>query len=155
MLPYRKFSNAQRQFLEKVIALYVAPKNGKRIKKETIEVDPKGVIEDKFYGKEATRSILLTSLLSYEDAKSQEIALALGELSENIIISGDPFTLKVGDRIKIGQVLFEVASPGTLCKGLKKIHPRLPKVVAKRRGIYIKALEKGVVYVGDAVVFNR
>ena len=154
MLPYRKFSNAKRRPLEKVVALFIASDSGKRTKKEAIEVDTHGVIGDKFYGKDLSRAILLTSLLSYEDAKAQEIDIDLGALGENIVIDGNPFILEVGQQLRIGNILFEVTSPGTLCKGLKKVHPKLPKAVAKRRGIYIKALEKGVIHVDDAVMLD-
>ena len=78
---------------------------------------------------------------------------------ENLTISELQSSLcSVGDRLRIGTVLFEVTSPRIPCETLAR---RMgdPGFIrrfreARRPGIYLRVLEEGIVTVGDAVTYE-
>ena len=137
----------------KVLRLYISTGIEENPRKEvrSLEVDPYGVKNDKFYAKDPNRAILLSSLHSYDLAEENGISIEAGVLGENIYIDINPYTLLPGDMIKIGECRFEVAQNCTLCKGLTQINPKLPKLLKDDRGIFIRSLDEGVISVGDFV----
>ena len=68
-----------------VFSLYYTPVDG-YIKGDTLDLDTKGILEDKHYDKRIDRSILLVSLESYALLKEYMIAMPYGILGENILI---------------------------------------------------------------------
>jgi len=126
-----------------LIALYVANKQTGRNEVNAIEVDENGILNDKFYAKDKERSILVTSLSSYELAKENNIDTPYGSLGENILIKENIYHLNVGERFFINNVEFEVTQPCTICKSLAKVDPKLPKLLKCDRGVFVKALSKG------------
>ncbi len=136
--------------------LYISTGDPKNPRKECdcIKVDPQGVLEDKFYAKDPNRTILLSSIKSYEIAKQNGIELQEGLLGENIYIDIDPYTLLPGDELEIGEVRFAITQNCTLCKGLSQIDSKLPKLLKNDRGVFVRALGSGVVSVGDKVTIK-
>lgn len=122
-----------------------------RIETSELEVDPLGVIGDKFYGKDPTRAILVTSLDAYKIASELEISLDNGLLGENILIEGSIKSLQLGESFFIGNMEFELAQNCTLCKGLSKIDTHLPKLLKDDRGIFIRAKSSGRITRGDTI----
>jgi len=76
-------------------------------------------------------------------------------LGENIYIDINPYSLQPGDIIEIGECRFEVTQNCTLCKGLSQVNPKLPKLLKDDRGIFVRALQKGVVSIGDSVTLYK
>ena len=141
----------------KVLQLYISTgiAENPRKKVTSLEVDQNGVKDDKFYAKDPNRAILLSCVKSYELAKQNNIDIEEGVLGENIYIDIDPYSLLPGDIIEIGENRFEVTQNCTLCKGLSQINPKLPKLLKDDRGIFIRALQKGTISVGDAVTLYK
>lgn len=138
----------------KVEALFLSKETDKLpINVETMSLDTKGVVGDRFYNKNELRAILLTSTDSYTTAKEHSIEMELGALGENIIIDFSPYELLPGDRLEIGEVTLELVQNCTLCKGLSKVHPKLPKLLKDGRGVFVKAISSGCVKKGDNVYF--
>ena len=137
----------------RVLALYLSTSNKEvpRSSYREISIDSKGVIGDKFYDKDKKRSILLASQKSYLMAQEAGIKLYSGDLGENILIDIDPYTMQVGQRLKIGTLMFELSQNGTLCQGLSRIHAKLPKLLKHDRGIFLQALNSGKIKIGDSV----
>ena len=125
----------------KVLKLFVTHKERGHLSKKTITLDRLGVKDDKFYNKDAMRSILLSSLKSYELAFENTICLQHGDLGENILIDIDPYGLVAGDKIRIGTAVLEITQNCTLCSGLSTLHSQLPKLLKKDRGIFAKVIE--------------
>jgi len=126
----------------KVIKLYIT-KNDEDKTRETvssIELDNLGIKNDKFYNKNLQRSILLTSIDSYELAKEEGIELDYGSLGENILMSGNPYHLKEGECLVIGETTLEITQNCTLCKGLSSVNSKLPKLLKNDRGIFAKVI---------------
>lgn len=135
-----------------VISLFVSlPKKKERVKKETIYVDTKGIVEDKFYDKDIQRSILLTSIESYALMQKHNIQMEYGILGENILTDYNPYYLAAGTKIQIGTALLEISQYCTICNHLSSIDPRVPELLKKDRGIFAKVLEEGKIQQGDKI----
>ena len=136
----------------KVIKLFYAKPNFKdRIEVNYLQIDEFGVIGDKFYKKDKNRAILLTSIKSYNIVKENNINIKFGDLGENIITDYDISNLKVGNKFKIGNILFEVSMICPRCEHLIFIDKKVPKLLKNDRGIFIKALNDGKIYENDIV----
>lgn len=134
-----------------VHSLFVSTKDIPRSSKESILVDKEGIIEDKFYAKDIQRSILIASLDSYILANKNEIDVDYGSLGENILIDINPYGLKEGDKISIGEVILEITQNCTICNSLAKIDKKLPSLLQNDRGIFAKTFKSGTIYKGDSL----
>lgn len=122
-----------------------------RVKKSFIELDSKGVIEDKFYGKNQQRSILLTSTSSYILAKQNGISTPFGSLGENILVDIDLYHLVPGEKIQIGSTTLEITQNCTICQSLSKVDESLPKLLESSRGIFAKIINGSTIKKDDTV----
>ena len=136
----------------KVLKLFVSRKSDvQRSPQESIIVDGDGVLGDKFYAKDTQRSILLTSIDSYQMAEKENITMPYGSLGENILIDYNPYGLRSGAIVTIGSVVLEISQNCTLCKSLTKVNAKLPKLLKNDRGVFVKVLEGGTIGIGDIV----
>lgn len=136
----------------KVLKLFISRKDdAERSSQDNIIVDKDGVLGDKFYAKDPQRSILLTSIESYQMAEKENIAIEHGSLGENILIDYNPYLLQTGTTLTIGNAVVEINQKCTLCKSLTKINSKLPKLLKNDRGVFVKVLKAGTICVGDAV----
>lgn len=137
----------------RVLALFISVDNEKkRVHKENLELDEKGVLEDKFYAKDVNRLILITSAAAYTLAKSSGVDLEYGSLGENILVDQNINELAIGNRFKIGEIVLEVTQNCTLCKGLSIIDPKLPEILKNDRGLFAKAITNGIVKKDDIII---
>jgi len=136
----------------KVLELYISQEGDTlRSSREEIFVDEKGVVGDKFYGRDTQRSILITAIESYQLAKKKDIAIPLGSLGENILVDYNPYDIPVGTPFQIGEALLEITQNCTLCKSLTKIDSKLPKLLKDDRGVFAKVLKSGTIRIGDTL----
>jgi MOSC domain-containing protein YiiM len=137
----------------RVLGLFVSVNDEKkRLCKEKLELDEKGVLEDKFYAKNSNRLILITSVNAYELAKSSGVEMEYGSLGENILIDQEINKLAIGDQFKIGEILLEVTQNCTLCDGLSIIDPKLPEILKNDRGLFAKAVSNGIIKKDDIII---
>jgi len=136
-----------------VHALFISQKSEKEpLKKNTLTLDTQGIIGDKHYGKAADRTILITSLESYDLAKtSLGITMPHGYLGENLLIDFNPYDLALGTRLKIGKCLLEITQNCTLCNHLSVLDKRIPKLLKNDRGIFAKVVSAGEINTGDSI----
>lgn len=135
----------------KVMELFISNKDRGRENKDEIKLEMQGIWDDKFYDKDLNRSILITSIDSYELAKENGIDVPYGSLGENILIDINPYSLCSGDRLSIGEVELEIAQNCTICNSLAKVDENLPKVLKSERGIFAKTFKGGKIRKGDIV----
>jgi MOSC domain-containing protein YiiM len=114
-------------------------------------VDQQGIVDDKFYAKDINRSVLISSIESYNMAKSIGIDLEIGKLGENILINYNPYDLEAGTQIEIGEVILEINQRCTLCKSLTKIDNKLPKLLKDDRGIFSRVIKSGTIKIEDKI----
>ena len=136
----------------KVISLFISVEGSStRVEKESFELDPKGIIEDKFYDKNILRSVLLTTEESYTLANEHDIKMPFGSLGENILIDYNPYHLNGGDQLRIGEVLLQISQNCTICDHLSSIDEKLPTLLKDDRGIFAKVIKGGVIKKGEEV----
>ncbi len=145
-------SRVKRRFVGNVLALFVS-KTGEKIKtvQEKIFLDNKGVLEDKFYGKGALRSVLLTSKESYQMVKKEGIEITYGALGENILMSYNPYHLPAGSKIQIADVILQISQNCTICNHLSVIDKKVPKILKNDRGVFAQVIQGGTISLDDKV----
>lgn len=141
--------------LGKVVDTFSAPKGFKgsiRPKVDELQmIKEHGIKDDKFAGKDVTRTVMIVGMKAYDIAKENSIDIGFGSLGENILMDFDPHTLNVGDIIQIEDVKLELTEECSICSHLGVHDKRLPKLVAKHRGVYCKILEDGIVKKGQEI----
>ena len=137
----------------KVINLFVSVQGSStRVEKESVNLDPKGIIEDKYYDTNINRSVLITSEASYTLANDHNIQLPFGSLGENILINYNPYHLTAGDQLRMGDVILEISQNCTMCDHLSKIDKNLPELLKDDRGIFARVIQGGVIKKEDEIV---
>lgn len=133
-----------------VIKIFISKRGvSQRTERTIIELDSKGIFDDKFYAKNIERSILLTTVKSYELALSHGIEMPYGSLGENILIDYNPYSLAIGSQLKIGEVIVEITQNCTICNHLSSIDTALPTLLKDDRGVFVKVIEAGFIEKGD------
>jgi MOSC domain-containing protein YiiM len=136
----------------KVINLFVSVQGSStRVEKESVNLDPKGIIEDKYYDTNINRSVLITSEASYTLANDHNIQLPFGSLGENILTDYNPYHLTAGVQLHIGEVILEISQNCTMCDHLSNIDKNLPELLKDDRGIFAKVIEGGKIKKGDEI----
>ena len=136
----------------KVIALYISEKGSSSpVEKKLFSVDEKGIVNDKHYDTDDERSILITSIASYDILTQHQIKTDYGILGENLLIDYNPYKLGVGAKLQIGNTILQISQNCTLCNHLSKIDKRIPKLLKEDRGIFGKVIQGGSIKVGDEI----
>jgi MOSC domain-containing protein YiiM len=132
--------------------LFITKKNVKKIiTKVNVELDTKGIIDDKFYDKDTNRSVLITSTLAYDLLKKNDIFAEFGSLGENILVSFNPYDLKTKTQISIGDTILEITNECTICNHLNKIDTKAPSILKKDRGVFAKVIKGGSIKLNDSI----
>ncbi len=136
----------------KVISLFISVQGSSaRVEKTSFNLDPKGIVEDKYYDTNINRSVLVTSKASYDLANRNNIQMPFGSLGENILIDYNPYHLTAGDQLRIGEVILQISQNCTMCDHLSKIDESLPTLLKDDRGIFAKVIKGGVIQRGDEI----
>lgn len=144
-----------KEIVGKVLNLFISKDKNKE-QKEQIILDKNGILEDKFYGKNIQRSVLLVTTDSYKLVKQNNISINNGQLGENILIDYNPYHLKVGSKIQIGEVILQISQKCTLCKSLSKVNNCLSELLKDNRGIFAKVIKDGMITKNDSVyILNK
>lgn len=136
-----------------ILTLFISKAGTKgRIKQDKLQLDEKGIIEDKYYNKNINRSILLTSVQSYELAKNRGISMPFGSLGENLLIDYNPYHLPSGSKLRIGNdVIIEISQYCTMCDHLSNIDAQLPTLLKNDRGMFVKVVKSGSIHPEDKI----
>jgi len=122
-----------------------------RFEEQIIRLDKLGVINDKFYDKEPSRSVLIASTASYDLIKTYGIDMPHGYLGENILIDYNPYDLDVGTQLKIGDTILEISQYCTICNHLAVLDVKIPTLLKNDRGIFAKVIQDGNIKIDDEV----
>jgi len=135
-----------------VLEIFISEKEKKSQEKlEFLRLESRGVVGDKFYDKEINRSVLISSIESYNLVKEHDIEIDYGQLGENILLDYNPYALTVGTKIKIGTAVLAITQNCTICNHLSVIDKKLPKLLRHDRGIFAKVIEEGEIFRGEKV----
>jgi len=136
----------------KVIALYISEKGSSSpVEKKLLTVDEKGIVNDKHYNTDNERSILITSIISYDILTQHQIETSYGILGENVLIDYNPYRLNVGTKLQIGNAILQISQNCTLCNHLSKVDKHIPKLLKNDRGIFGKVVKSGSIKIGDEI----
>jgi ferredoxin-NADP reductase/MOSC domain-containing protein YiiM len=138
-------------------AIWKNPVRGRcRVSRLNLEGDGQGDLAG--HGGEQ-RAVFVYQIASYrywqEQLKRDEFVY--GQFGENFTIEGLPDdSVYIGDRYRIGSVLFEVTQPRVTCYrvGIRMNEPRMAALLTSsgRPGFYFRVLEEGEVGAGDDIV---
>ena len=135
-----------------ISALFISIKGeSNRFEKEQLKLDTHGILTDKFHNTNIQRSVLITSLSSYNLALKHGIKMPFGSLGENLLIDYNPYHLKAGRKLHIGSCILEISQNCTICEHLSNIDESLPTLLKNDRGIFAKVLQEGEIHNEDTI----
>ena len=141
-----------KQSIGAISALFISVKGeSNRFKKESLTLDARGILTDKFHDTNIERSVLITSLSSYDLALENNIKMPFGSLGENLLIDYNPYHLKAGTQLHIGSCILEISQNCTICEHLSNIDEILPTLLKNDRGIFAKVLQEGHIHNEDKI----
>ena len=136
-----------------VVAVCISERKGTQ-KHEVPEIQLKidhGIVGDAHAGN-WHRQVSLLAQESVEEMKAVFPDIPVGAFAENILTEGlTLFTLPVGTRLRVGEVLLEVTQIGKECHAHCAIRQQVGDCVMPREGIFTIVLEEGTVRSGDAI----
>lgn len=98
------------------------------------------------------RQVSLISKEKIDAFKNRGGKVDIGGFGENIIVQGEELlNLKVGDRVKIGDVLLEITQLGKECHTRCHIYYTVGECIMPKEGVFARVLSGGNIAVGDEV----
>ena len=136
-----------------VVAVCISEQKGTQ-KHEVPEIQLKidhGIVGDAHAGN-WHRQVSLLAQESVEKMKAVFPDIPVGAFAENILTEGlTLFTLPVGTRLRVGEVLLEVTQIGKECHAHCAIRQQVGDCVMPREGIFTVVLEEGTIRAGDTI----
>ena len=136
-----------------VVAVCISERKGTQ-KHEVPEIQLKidhGIVGDAHAGS-WHRQVSLLAQESVEKMKTAFPDIPVGAFAENILTEGlTLFTLPVGTRLRVGEVLLEVTQIGKECHAHCAIRRQVGDCVMPREGIFAIVLEEGTIRSGDII----
>ena len=135
------------------VAVCISERKGTQ-KHEVPEIQLKidhGIVGDA-HGGNWHRQVSLLSQESVEKMKAVFPDIPVGAFAENILTEGlTLYTLPVGTRLRVGEVLLEVTQIGKECHAHCAIRQQVGDCVMPREGIFTIVLEEGTIRAGDTI----
>lgn len=136
-----------------VVAVCISERKGTQ-KHEVPDIQLKinhGIVGDAHAGN-WYRQISLLAQESVEKMKAVFPDIPVGAFAENILTEGlTLYTLPVGTRLQVGEVLLEVTQIGKECHAHCAIRQQVGDCVMPREGIFAIVLEEGTIRSGDTI----
>ena len=141
--------------MAKVVAINISEKKG--VPKKTVEsgefIAEHGLQGDAHAGNWHRQVSLLGQESIDKAAAMGAKGLSTGKFAENITTEGiELYSLAVGTRLRIGDVVMEVSQIGKECHNKCAIYHQIGDCVMPKEGIFAKVLEGGVIRAGDEIV---
>ena len=136
-----------------VVAVCISERKGTQ-KHEVPEIQLKidhGIVGDAHAGS-WHRQVSLLGQESVDKMKAVFPDIPVGAFAENILTEGlTLYTLPVGTRLQVGEVLLEVTQIGKECHAHCAIRQQVGDCVMPREGIFAIILEEGTIRAGDII----
>lgn len=137
------------RYLGKVVEIFSAKKEEsslpRPIANELELLKGHGIKNDKFAGKDESKSVMLVGLYAYTLANEHEIKIQYGSFGENILVDFNPHDFPKNTIFCIENAKISLQSECTVCDHLAKFDKKLPKIVKGSRGVYGKIEANGVI----------
>jgi len=134
--------------MPRVLRLFRAPKSGLPMEElaEVSAIQEMG-FEGCAHARPGSRQVLLVDRETLD-----ALQLSPGMIRENITTEGlNVNGLKVGESLRIGDVLLEVTMPCTPCGQMDDLRPGLRSEIRGRRGMLCRVVKGGVIRQGDGI----
>ena len=141
--------------LASVVAVNISEKKG--VPKKTIEqgefIENFG-LKDDAHGGSWHRQVSLLGIESINRMKEIGVeGLCTGKFAENITTEGiELYSLEIGTKLTIGDVLFEVTQIGKECHQKCAIYHQVGECVMPKEGIFARVLKGGIIMAGDTIL---
>ncbi len=140
--------------MARVVAVNISEKKGTfkyPVEQACLKLDH-GIVGDAHAGN-WHRQVSLLAQESIDKMTALGVAdLTPGKFAENITTEGiELFTLPIGTRLQIGDVLLEVTQIGKECHQHCQIFEQVGVCVMPREGIFAKVIKEGTIHAGDEV----
>ena len=136
-----------------VVAVCISERKGTQ-KHEVPEIQLKidhGIVGDAHAGN-WHRQVSLLAQESVEKMKAVFLDIPVGAFAENILTEGlTLYTLPVGTRLRVGEVLLGVTQIGKECHAHCAIRQQVGDCVMPREGIFAIVLKEGTIRAGDTI----
>jgi MOSC domain-containing protein YiiM len=146
-MPFRLYGYAAR--VATVVGLFVSPERGSgrsEARDRVTAVEGHG-LEGCAHANPPRREVLLVSK-EHLDA----VAVDPGAIRENVLVEGmDVHSWSIGQRVKVGDALFEITMVCDPCHKLDQLRPGLRSEIDGRRGMLAHVAEGGEIALGDPV----
>ena len=141
----------------KVVAVSVSERKGqkKRPVPSALLRAEHGIEGDAHAGTSGHRQVSLLGVESADKMRAKGVPVGHGDFAENLTVSGiDLLSLRIGDRLRVGEALLEISQIGKECHDRCAIWQQVGDCVMPREGIFGKVVRGGRVAPGDAVAFE-
>jgi MOSC domain-containing protein YiiM len=132
-----------------VAGLFVSPGRGSGVsepRERVLAIESQG-IEGCAHGNPPRREVLLASK-EHLDA----VGVEPGAIRENVTVDGaDVHSWPVGQRVKVGEAVFEVTMVCDPCHRMDELREGLRSEIDGKRGMLAHVVEGGEIAVGDAI----
>jgi MOSC domain-containing protein YiiM len=110
-----------------------------------------GVVGDAHAG-DWHRQVSLLGEESIDKMRGKGLELKYGDFAENVVTEGIVlFTLPVGTKLKLGEVIGEVTQIGKKCHTGCEIAQQVGTCIMPKEGIFIKILKPGTLQAGETI----
>lgn len=140
----------------KVISINISDKKGvlKKPVKKALFKENYGIIGDAHAG-EGIRQISLLSKECIDEFKKNpllKVCIKHGSFGENLTTIGVDYSkLKIGDKLKINEVILEISKKGKECHAPCSIGKATGVCIMPKEGVFAKVLKGGEVNVDDEI----
>jgi MOSC domain-containing protein YiiM len=136
--------------MARVVGLWTSPaKNSGRMEaRERVQAIEGHGLDGCAHARPGTKRQVLFASAVHLDA----LGVEYGRIRENFTIEGaDVHAWPVGQRLKVGEALFEITMVCDPCSRMDEIRPGLQTELEGRRGMLARVVESGEVAAGDEV----
>lgn len=138
--------------MAKVEATCISKLKGQKSKVKTINLIKDFGIEGDFHAKGGDRQVSLLASESIRKMKDKGLKLEPGAFGENIVTEGiDLLSLKIGQKLKIGEAQIEISKIGKECPERCSIYYAAGDCIMPREGVFARVNKSGVVKAGDQI----
>ncbi|MGL4403294.1 MAG: MOSC domain-containing protein [Fusobacteriaceae bacterium] len=119
---------------------------------DSVEVIENFGLKGDAHGGDWHRQVSLISKEKIDAFKNRGGKVDIGGFGENIIVQGQEFfDLKIGDRVKTGDVILEITQLGKECHSHCHIYYTVGECIMPKEGVFARVISGGKISVGDEI----
>lgn len=138
--------------MAKVKAACVSKDKGQKSEVKSINLIADLGVEGDFHARGGERQVSLLAQESVQKMKDKGLKLEAGAFGENIVTEGiDLLSLKIGQKLQIGEAEIEISKIGKECPERCSIYYAAGDCIMPTEGVFARVLKDGKVKAGDII----